>query len=312
MAFSNNREASTIEGTLTQKQNGTGTILTVSTFTASRAKYSAKIKVPATLMTGTSQRFNVILPSVPQDGLPASKYPPGTGIGSMILGSDGTAKFAGILADNTPFTASAALSPANQAPLFVSLYTNKGHLAGTVNVLPSNNPGYDTYGVNYLWNRPAQPPPAKVQWYPEGWPNGIILDMVGAQYKVPAATLNQSVIPGLGPVHSTNGNATLTFMDGLLSSTRNYAVNITTKDAVTPLPLKTKDFTLTLTKTTGEISGTFTHTDTKKPAFKATTIQKPGDYQGTYGFFMSVPPDKTSTNGEGGSVMLLPGALAAP
>ncbi|MES2594001.1 MAG: choice-of-anchor Q domain-containing protein [Verrucomicrobiota bacterium] len=314
VAFSNEGETSAIVGTVTQKQNGTGNVLTVSTFTASRAKYSAKVKVPATLMTGASQRFNLILPSVPQDGLPAGKYPPGTGIGSMILGSDGTAKFAGILADSTPFTASAPLSPANQAPLFVALYTNKGHLAGTVNVLPSNNPGYDAYGVNYLWNRPAQPPPAKVQWYPDGWPNGIILDMVGAQYKVPAATLNQSVIPALGAVDLTNtvGNTTLTFMDGLLSSVRNYPVNITTKDAVTLLPLKTKDFTLTLTKATGEISGTFTHTDGKKPAFKGTTIQKAGDYQGTYGFFMSVPPNATSTTGQGGSVMLLPGAMIAP
>lgn len=79
-----------------------------------------------------------------------------------------------------------------------------------------------------------------------------------------------------------------------------------------PLPLKTTLFTLTLTKTTGEVSGTFTHTDGKKPTFKGTTIQKAGDYQGTYGFFMSVPPNATSTAGQGGSAMLLPGALAAP
>lgn len=299
---------SRMNGTLTQKQ-GT-TILAVSNIIADRAHYSSKSKVPTSLVTGTSQRFNLTFPSVPGQAA-ASAYPPGTGIGSLILGSDGSAKFAGTLADNTGFTASGALSATNQAPLFVSLYTNKGHIAGNVSVVPPSNPGYDTFGVNYLWNRPQQ---TKVQWYPNGWPTGINLDMVGAKYLVPLASANQSVIPGLGPVDLTNtvGNATLTFMDGLLGSVRNYPVNITTKDAVTILPLKTKDFTLTLTKATGEISGAFTHTDGKKPAFKGTTLQKPGDYQGTYGFFMSVPPNATSTSGQGGSVMLLPGAMVAP
>lgn len=297
-----------ITGTLTQKQGST--VVAVSNVIADRAAYSSKSKVPTTLVTGTSQRFNLTFPSVPGQAA-ASAYPPGTGIGSLILGSDGSAKFAGTLADNTGFTGSAALSSSNQAPLFVSLYANKGHIAGNISVVPPSNPGYDTFGVNYLWNRPQQ---TKVQWYPNGWPGGINLDMVGAKYVVPLASANQSVIPGLGPVDLTNtvGNATLTFMDGLLGSVRNYPVNITTKDAVTLLPLKTKDFTLTLTKATGEISGTFLHTDGKRSAFKGTTIQKAGDYQGTYGFFMSVPPSATSTNGQGGSVMLLPGAMAAP
>jgi hypothetical protein len=297
-----------ISGSVTQKLNGA--TVAVSHFTADRAAYSSKSKVPATLMTGASQRYNLTFPSVPGQAA-ASAYPPGTGIGSLILGSDGSAKMAGTLADNTPFTASAPLSSFNQVPLFVSLYTNKGHIAGIVSVTPASNPNYDTFGLNYLWNRPAQP---KVQWYPGGWPGGINVDMVGAKYVVPLAAANQSVIPGLGPVDTGNtvGNATLTLMDGLLGSVRNYPVNITTKDAVTPLPLKTTLFTLTLTKTTGEVSGTFTHTDGKKPTFKGTTIQKAGDYQGTYGFFMSVPPNATSTAGQGGSAMLLPGALAAP
>ncbi len=51
---------------------------------------------------------------------------------------------------------------------------------------------------------------------------------------------------------------------------------------------------------------TLLHTDTKKPTFKANIIQKPGDYQGTYCFFMTVPPNATSTAGQGGAAMLLP------
>lgn len=277
---------------------------------AYRSPYSSKNKVPTSLVTGTSQRYNLIFPSVPdQPGV--SSYPPGTGIGSLILGSDGSVKIAGTLADNTPFTASTALTSQHTVPLFASLYANQGHIAGNINIVGPTGPGYDAFGLSFYWCRPAQP---KAQWYPLGWPKNFFIDLVGAKYLLPPTSANQSCIPGLGPVDLTNtvGNATLTFMDGLLSSTRNYAVNITTKDAVTPLPLKTKNFTLTLTKATGEIKGTFTHTDGKKPAFKGTTIQKPGDYQGTFGFFMSVPPNKTSTNGQSGSVMLLPGALPNP
>ena len=271
---------------------------------AYRSPYSSKNKVPDTLVTGTSQRYNLIFPSVPdQPGV--SLYPPGTGIGSLILGSDGSAKMAGTLADNTTFTASTTLSSQHTVPLFAPLYTNQGHIAGNINVVAPTTPGYDAYGVNFYWCRPAQ---IKAQWYPLGWTKSLFIDLVGAKYVVPLATANQSVIPGLGPVDATNliGNATLTFMDGLLTSQQNFPVNITTKNLVTPLPLKTKNFTLKLTPTTGEISGTFLHTDTMKPTFKATTIQKPGDYQGTYGYFMSVPLNKTSTAGQAGAVMLLP------
>ena len=271
---------------------------------AYRSPYSSKSKVPTSLVTGTSQRYNLIFPSVPdQPGI--SAYPPGTGIGSLILGSDGSAKIAGTLADNTTFTASTTLSSKHTVPLFASLYTNQGHIAGNINVVGPTVPGYDAYGVNLYWACPAQP---KAQWYPLGWTKSLFIDLVGAKYVVPLATANQSVIPGLGPVDATNtnGNATLTFMDGLLTSTQNFPVKISTKNLVTPLPLKTKNFTLTLTPTTGEITGTFLHTDMKRPTFKATTIQKPGDYQGTYGFFMSVPPNKTSAAGQAGAAMLLP------
>jgi predicted outer membrane repeat protein len=271
---------------------------------AYRSPYSSKNKVPDTLVTDTSQRYNLIFPSVPdQPGV--SAYPPGTGIGSLILGSDGSAKMAGTLADNTTFTASTTLSSQHTVPLFAPLYTNQGHIAGNINVVGPTGPGYDAFGVNFYWARPAQP---KAQWYPLGWTRSLFIDLVGAKYVVPLATANQSVIPGLGPVDATNtnGNATLTFMDGLLTSPQNFPVNISTKNLVTPLPLKTKNFTLKLTPATGEITGTFLHTDTKKPTFKATTIQKPGDYQGTFGFFMSVPPNKTSTAGQAGAAMLLP------
>lgn len=271
---------------------------------AYRSPYSSKNKVPTSLVTGTSQRYNLIFPSVPdQPGI--SAYPPGTGIGSLILGSDGSAKIAGTLADNTTFTASTTLSSQHTIPLFASLYTNQGHIAGNINLVGPTGPGYDAYGVNLYWARPAQP---KAQWYPLGWTKSLFIDLVGAKYILPPTSANQSFVPGLGPVDATNtnGNATLTFMDGLLTSPQNFPVNITTKNLVTPLPLKTKNFTLTLTPTTGEITGTFLHTDTKRPTFKATTIQKPGDYQGTYGFFMTVPPNTTSTAGQAGAAMLLP------
>jgi hypothetical protein len=287
-------------GKLTQKVGGV--IQAVSTFTAYRHAYSPTAKVPSTLVSGSSQRFNLML----QPGLTAAQFPQGNGIGYLTLGSSGSGSFAGSLADGTPFTASGALNANNECPVFASLYSSKGHLAGIVKVVLPTTPSYDAYAVNMLWNRPVQLP-TKVQWYPTGWPTSINLDMVGAKFTVPAASANQSVIPGLGALDGTNtlGNAVFYARNGLLTSERSFGVNISTKNVVTPLPLATPNFTLKLTATTGELSGTFLHTDGTKPAFKATTLQKPGDYQGSYGWFLSTSPKVINGQGQGGAVMLL-------
>lgn len=268
-----------------------------------RAHYNAKTKVPTALAGTASQRYNLHFPPYyPQYGLNTAQYPQGVGIGSMTINSTGTVTYAGTLADNTPFTASAALSRYHDCPLYVSLYTAKGCLAGNITA-DATETDSDATSPGFLWCRPAQ---LKVQWYPGGWPNGVFLNFVGSKYLVPAASAGVSVIPGLGAVNTVNGNALLTCMDGRLTTPLEFKANITTKNVVTKVPTNATNFTLALTVGTGEISGTFLHQDDKRPAFKASTFQKAGPYQGTYGFFLTAPTAPVNGLGQGGAVMLMP------
>jgi hypothetical protein len=290
-----------ITGSLTQKL--LGATVAVSTIVSDRAHYSSSNKVAIGYVGTVSQRYNLILPPrASQTGLTTAQFPQGTGIGSMIVKVNGTVTFTMTLADNTGFTATAALSKNDRCPLFGQLYALKGCFAGAVAL--DGAPGHnDAHGMDCLWVRPARP---TVQWYPLGWPDSILVDVIGGKFIVPPATPPTSVIPGLGPVHPTNGNATLTFLDGLLINQVDKNVNISPANFVTKVGAGDASFTLTLTKATGEIGGTFTHSDGKKPTFKATTIQKPGDHQGTHGFFMTAPTAPLNLLGQSGAVKLLP------
>lgn len=268
---------------------------------ADRTYYSAKRKVSTTIVSGASQRFNLhFLPYYPQyNSLTKAQYPQGVGIGSIILSNTGTAAFAGTLADNTTFTASYPLTKNDQCHFFASLYSSKGCLGGVVTIDVTQSES-DATSTGFLWCRPAQP---KLQWYPGGWPEGVFLDFVGSKYIVPPTSANTSVIPGLGPIDNTNGNLLLTAMDGLLSSDFEFKANVSPKNAVTKI---SPNFTLNLTTSSGEISGTFLHQDGKKSAFKASVFQKAGASRGTYGFFLTAPTAPINGQGQGGAVMLMP------
>lgn len=287
-----------LTGSVTQKL--AGITQAVSEVDADRAHYSSKSKVPATFAGTVSQRYNVIFPTEAQTGLTTDKYPQGTGIGSIIVKTDGGVAFAGTLADNTTFTASTTLSQNQKCPFFVQLYTLKGSIAGQVTVDPTQD-ATDAVATDCLWFRPNLPT-AAVQWYRNGWPSGITVDLLGAKFIVPPTTPATSVIPGLG---TTSPNATLSFAEGLLGGPINKNVNISPANAVTEVPADAS-YTLTLTKTTGEIGGSFTHTDGKKPTYKATTIQKAGVHRGTWGFFLTAPTAPLNHLGQSGRVTLLP------
>ncbi|MDB6118840.1 MAG: hypothetical protein JWO08_2621, partial [Verrucomicrobiaceae bacterium] len=114
---------------------------------------------------------------------------------------------------------------------------------------------------------------------------------------------NASVVSGLPPVNGVLGNATLAFSDGKLTSTQTKSVNISAANAVTKVPVTNPSYVLTLAPTTGDISGTFTHTDGTKPAYKGKIIQK-GANGGAYGYFLTASPKVIDGTGESGGVSL--------
>ncbi len=285
-----------ITGTITQTGGA------VSGITADRAHYSSKLKADASLAGTAQQRYNLILPAKTQTPiLAANLYPQGTGIGSMIVKTDGKVTFALHLADNTKFTAAAALSKNNDCPLFAQLYSKLGLLAAQVTLDPAQT-ATDSSATDAFWFRPAQP---KSQWYPTGWPQGLRLDMPGSKFIIPPAAPPTSVFPGLGAVNATDGNASLSFLEGLLNATVNKNLNISPTNIVTNAPVTDKTFTAKLTKTTGEWKGTFPHSDGKKPAWQATTFQKAGAHEGGHGFFLSAQPSPINGLGQSGAVRLL-------
>src|SRR5881397_3720019 len=60
-------------------------------------------------------------------------------------------------------------------------------------------------------------------------------------------------------------------------------------------------FTITINRTTGAVTGTFTHTDDSVPAFGGIIYQK-GPNAGGYGYFMTKQPVPIDYTGESGAV----------
>lgn len=269
-----------------------------SDFVLDRAAFSAKSPVTPATYTANGGKYTVILPAKEQtNGLLKTDYPQGTGFGLITITPAGVVSFAGTLADNTAITASVPLSADRRAPLYAQLYATKGSYSAAVvldNVLDLDS---DLKAVNAIWFRPFQ---NKVQHYPWGWEEGVVHDLVGAKF-----TAGNNLVPGLSEA-SPEGNATLTFRDGHLVEDLIQSLNISAANAVTQLTSGSgipSPYTLTLTSGTGDIKGSFTHSDGTKPAFKGKVYQK-GAFMGAHGFFLTTPPKPVDGTGESGAVLL--------
>ncbi len=271
-----------------------------SQLTADRAFFSSKYPLEEPVTEKKGRRYNLILPARAQFGLAPNLYPQGTGIGSMFVKADGKIAFVMHLADNTKFTAASTMTLFWDCPLFAQLYGKGGLFAAQIIVDPDET-DTDATGLDALWFRPAQP---KATSYRAGWPDGLRMYIFGSQYIAPPAAPPMSDFPGLGAVDPANGNATLTFLDGLLPAPLAMNLNMDTTSKVTNAPASDKTFTAALTKTTGEWKGVFTHSDGKKPAWQATTFQKAGTHQGGHGFFLSVPAKSANGLAESGAVSI--------
>lgn len=127
-----------------------------------------------------------------------------------------------------------------------------------------------------MWFRPFQ---SGSQWYPYGWEEGILVDMLASKYTPPPA----SVFPGLPVFRSGAANTNLVFTNGLLTSPVFKSVNFTSANVLTKVPANDASFTFTPTFTTGLISGTFTHSDNTKPTWQGVLMQK-GANKGGHGY----------------------------
>ncbi len=285
-----------LTGTVTQSLDF-GSSTYTSSITAQPALYSATSKVFADLAGTTSKPYTLLLPAAPQvPALDLQDYPQGTGYATMTLGVTGTVAYSGRLADNTPISGSAALVAANQWPLFVSLYSGHGCLWGTVAVTDADASTYDVTSNGLLWVRPEQD---TSQWYPGGWPEGVLVGLVGARYVIPPRIPASSVFPGLQQ-NPPSADATLSFTGGLLTSAPVFGMNINPLNAAYQVPVL-GTATLVITSTTGAVTGTFLHTDGTRPTYYGAILQK-GPREGAQGYFMSTSPRVLDGFGQSGSM----------
>lgn len=225
-------------------------------------------------------------------GFTTHDYPQGDGYVTFKLLANGSVTGSGKLADDTAITISGNLSQAKHFPLFQSLYASKGCIAADT-ALDDTQADTDATAMNMLWFRPFQ----VVQWYPYGWSEGILVDLLASKYTPAPAT----VFSGLAATNPTTGNTNLTFTDGLLTSSVTKFVNLTTANVLTKAPTTDASFTFVPAFTTGLISGTFKHTDNTLPKWQGVLMQK-GANKGGHGYFMSSKPAVLNYLGESGAM----------
>ena len=259
---------------------------------AHRHAYSTSNPVPASYVKKYTARLKAR--DTQGEGFTSKDYPQGDGYLTFSVANTGVVTMVGSLADGTPVSMSGSLSQFNNWPIYQSLYTNKGCIAATA-WLDDSQADTDATAYEMMWFRPAI---STSQWYPYGWQEGILVDMLASKYTpAPAA-----VFPGLQLSHPTQGNTILSFDDGLLTAPVSKRVNLTTTNVLTKAPTTDTSFTFTPTFSTGLIGGTFTHTDGTKPAWKGVLMQKGGN-TGGFGYFLSTKPATPDYKGESGKVI---------
>lgn len=267
---------------------------------ADRSAFDGKTlatSVPATYLENKGL-YTLALPSKAQtNGLVASDYPQGSGLGSITVAKSGVVALTVTLADGTTATASGWLSQGLATAFYTPLYTKgSGSFGGKV-VFNSALPDTDVAGTDFLWFRPLM----SGQFYPWGWPEGVKLDLLGARYSAPAS---QSLLPGLA---SSSPNAVLTFSQGLLAGLLSKTVFIGTNNLGAMVPAAGSAWTITATPATGRIKGFFTHMDGTRPAYQGVVIKK-GAAGAAYGYFLTTTPKPVNGLGQSGvmSLQVLP------
>ncbi len=193
------------------------------------------------------------------DGLSS---PAGDGIADVKVSTNGTITLTGgTLADSAPFTASSYLSKNRQWPFYVSLYSGGGSVIGWI--MFTNLANADMTG-DLTWIKPV----TIATFYPGGFTNS--LSVIGSAFAivpgVPALAANTGTIDLTGPTLAT-------LVDDYLLTTNSTITVTTNHDHVS----------LTLTKTTGVITGTFNSVPTGNGTpIKGILIQKENRARGFF------------------------------
>lgn len=283
----------------------------LATFSGKVAPYTSAAPVDSALLnlpigpTPTRGLYSIVFPSKTQTpSMDAANYPQGDGYTSLTLAKNGNITFTGYLADGSKYTGSTKLRADGSAPLYVQLYRKQGAMAGAVTFADLANT--DVAGANFLWLRPAQ---SRARVYPLGWPNGVKVDASGTKYASPT-----SLDFGQGAADVVNGNASLVFTDGGLSSTITKAVSVNpgpvSVGQIKLIPAASPTYKLTLTAANGVFTGTVAMPSGLE-TYRGILLNK-GANKGGFGYFLTTPALSYGVTGQGGGVSLDPNGPSLP
>lgn len=207
-------------------------------------------------------------------GAPAEEStnrPAGDGAGVLTIKADGSAALAGNLGEGAPLTAGSGISRGGGLPVHAVQFGGQGLFIGWLNVSTSAAPLTVT-GASLTWLKP--PGLASQKTYPAGFhePNKSLL---GARYTPPPR--------GTNGLSWTNGVVLLD--GGRLTSTISNALTVAgTKLAA---PGNTNKIVLTLTASSGKLSGSFLHpVSSRSTPLNGYVLQRPEGDVGR-GWFIS-------------------------
>ena len=204
-------------------------------------------------------RYTVLIPGEPTN---SAAQPGGSSFGTVLVGKDGSAKFAGTLADGTKFTTKSGLSKDGWWPVYIPLYTGNGSII-SLNLF-SDETLSDLSGP-FTWIKPAI---ATAKVYPAGFT--VQPTLTGSYYRVPTNGV-QSVL------NFTAG--TVDFTAGTLPGDFSTPVTLTFDGKVTDTG--TNKLTLSITKTTGLFTGSVLPPGTtKRSSFLGAVHQKANEAAG--------------------------------
>jgi Fibronectin type III domain len=160
-----------------------------STLTGDRVVFNSK-----TQHAPFAGNYTLVIPGQKDDpGRPA-----GDGYGTVRVGADGIARFAGVLADKTKVSQSAPLSRLGQWPLWVPLNNGRGLLLGRMHF---------TYGQGIDWDGDLtwiKAPDLLAKYYPMGFT--LDSHAVGSTYTVPVGGSNRMLNLTNGMIVFAGGN----------------------------------------------------------------------------------------------------------
>ena len=172
-------------------------------YTASKNPVAPFRQVPPNLLGTYTVIFGAKTPA--EQGLPGTAFPQGDGAARMTVHADGTVHIEGTLADGTQIDSINSLSKANTWPLYIPFAGGKGSISNQVNVRPQRNSDLDALNTHWY----AAPDPAAV--YPQGWANGILVDLIGSKFIAPVPENSASILPGLTGTNAA-GNAQVSIL----------------------------------------------------------------------------------------------------